>query len=95
MLIKEWQLNKKLKTTLPTHPERKTFGLISFLVPVISRETLPLKAVLRQRKIRLPKLIFINTKLSYVCSTSINNKPMTTIHCSKNFRRFSKNKESS
>ncbi len=45
MLIKGWHLNKKLKMTLPTHPERKTFGLISFLVPVISRETLPLKDV--------------------------------------------------
>jgi hypothetical protein len=42
MLIRGWRLNKKLKTTLPTHPAGKTFRLISFLVPVISRETLPL-----------------------------------------------------
>jgi hypothetical protein len=43
MLIRGWRLNKKLKTTLPTHPQGKTFRLISFLVPVISRETLPLR----------------------------------------------------
>jgi hypothetical protein len=46
MLIRGWRLNKKLKTTLPTHPSGKTFRLISFLVPVISRETLPLINVL-------------------------------------------------
>jgi hypothetical protein len=45
MLIRGWRLNNKLKTTLPTHPQGKTFRLISFLVPVISRETLPLNGI--------------------------------------------------
>ncbi len=52
MLIRGWRLNKKLKTTLPTHPSGKNFRFISFLVPVISRETLPLSEFLRGIRVR-------------------------------------------
>jgi hypothetical protein len=43
MLSTRWNLNKKLKTTLLTHPHRKTFRLIPLWTPVNSCETLPLK----------------------------------------------------
>jgi hypothetical protein len=42
MLITRLHPSKKLKTTLPTHPERMILRLIPLLTPVNSRETLPL-----------------------------------------------------
>jgi hypothetical protein len=43
MLITRWHLHKKLKTTLPTHPQKNSFQLISLWTLVNSRETLPLR----------------------------------------------------
>jgi hypothetical protein len=42
MQIKRWRPDENLKTTLPTHPYRKTFRLIPLWTPVNSRATLPL-----------------------------------------------------
>jgi hypothetical protein len=38
------------KTTLPTHPERKTYRLIPLEIPFSSRETLPLMELHKFRR---------------------------------------------
>jgi hypothetical protein len=40
--IRTWSLIENLKTTLPTHPDKKTSQLMPLLTPLYSRETLPL-----------------------------------------------------
>jgi hypothetical protein len=41
--ITSWRLKKKLKMTLPTHPQRTTFQRMPLLTHLNSRGTLPLK----------------------------------------------------